>query len=375
MVILSRTLKLTDMKRCICACFILFLLWGIDVSAIGGVYTYIIITPEGENKTLYLEAYNEVVVNENKYISYSGFYEGGGSLDNEVLLRQDGDKYFCYDAEHETEHLMFDFGLQKGNTFTDGFNGIVYEVIDVRDTIANDVTQKLIELQSCDGNGKRDVWMEEVGSIYTGILPANEDRSGVYLLTNSRFVYTDPDFYRITYRFYPNNQFVKTGDMNAKRLVWEKEIRTEEDWEEYLNWCNAPSDLNAEFVGDTLYIRGRLHTSCELQDLAMCILNDKHVSFKYFSAADVDCITNYEIDARIPGFQRGKYQVKLLNKTVELENTEGIYSSINKVILSSVSNNNTIYDLQGRSLNSQFIIHNSQLKKGIYIQDGKKVAF
>ena len=35
---------------------------------------------------------------------------------------------------------------------------------------------------------------------------------------------------------------------------------------------------------------------------------------------------------------------------------------------------NLIYDLQGRRLNSQFIIHNSQLKHGIYIQDGKKVV-
>ena len=34
---------------------------------------------------------------------------------------------------------------------------------------------------------------------------------------------------------------------------------------------------------------------------------------------------------------------------------------------------NLIYDLQGRRLNSQFIIHNSQLKHGIYIQNGKKV--
>ena len=32
-----------------------------------------------------------------------------------------------------------------------------------------------------------------------------------------------------------------------------------------------------------------------------------------------------------------------------------------------------IYDLNGRQVNSQFIIHNSQLKKGIYIMNGKKI--
>ena len=34
-----------------------------------------------------------------------------------------------------------------------------------------------------------------------------------------------------------------------------------------------------------------------------------------------------------------------------------------------------VYDLAGRKLNSQFIIHNSQLKNGIYILNGKKVIF
>ena len=35
---------------------------------------------------------------------------------------------------------------------------------------------------------------------------------------------------------------------------------------------------------------------------------------------------------------------------------------------------NAVYDLQGRRFNSQFIIHNSQLKHGIYILNGKKVT-
>ena len=35
---------------------------------------------------------------------------------------------------------------------------------------------------------------------------------------------------------------------------------------------------------------------------------------------------------------------------------------------------NAVYDLSGRRFNSQFIIHNSQLKHGIYILDGKKVT-
>ena len=358
------------MKRCICVFFLLFLLWGIDVSAIGrSVYTYFIITPEGEYKTLFIQAYNEVVINEKKYMSYSGFYEGEAALDNEVLLRQDGEKYFCYDVAHEIEHLMFDFGLQKGNTFTDGFSGIKYDVIDVRDTIANDVTRKLIELQSCDGEDKHDIWMEEVGSIYTGILPASDNLNELYLLTSSCLVQKDIDAQRITYNFYPNNQLVKTSNMKADCITWGKKIETEEDWEEYLNWCNAPSDLNAEFVGDTLCIRGRLRASCGIQSYAGCELKGNNVTFKIYrnGSEETDCFSIYDIDARIPRFPKGRYQVKLLNKTVELENTDGGYTSVSSVIASPVLNNNIPYNLLGCQLPQA-------PRRCIIIQNGKKVA-
>jgi len=53
-----------------------------------------------------------------------------------------------------------------------------------------------------------------------------------------------------------------------------------------------------------------------------------------------------------------------LNKTVELENTEGGYTLINNV--APVWQENSLYDLQGRKL-----LRAPQ--KGIYIQDGKKV--
>ena len=37
-------------------------------------------------------------------------------------------------------------------------------------------------------------------------------------------------------------------------------------------------------------------------------------------------------------------------------------------------NENVIYDLSGRKISSQFKVHSSQLQKGIYIQDGKKMV-
>ncbi len=40
-----------------------------------------------------------------------------------------------------------------------------------------------------------------------------------------------------------------------------------------------------------------------------------------------------------------------------------------------IQNEGVVYDLAGRKVNSQFIIHNSQLGKGVFIVNGKKVLF
>ena len=239
-------------------------------------------------------------------------------------------------------------------------------VTDVRDTIVNTKTLKLIELQNIDGDARHDVWMEDVGSVYTGLLPVNDYCKDIYLLTNNHFVETEYESNMVSYPFYPCNQYIKTAYMDVTNLEWDKPVNTEEDYKEYLDWYNAPTKLNAEFVGDTLHVWGRLRTSCAIQSYAGCELKGNNVTFKTYryDDAEADCIGVYEIDARIPGFPKGKYQIKLLNKTVELENTEGGYTLINNV--APVWQENSLYDLQGRKVNSKS-------KKGIYIQDGKKV--
>ena len=322
---------------------------------VGNGSSYCVVTQDGQCHVLELWSQRSVSFNGKVYIPYTGVFDDGSHVDNIIFLRQDGMKFFLYETEEETEHLMFDFGLQKGDMFTDSFSGSTYEVEDIRDTIINEYSRQLIELHSLNNESLHDVWMIGIGSIYTGIIPCNNYFKHAYMLVCEGI------------SFSINNQFVKTGNMKAKSLSWERKIETDEDWEEYYNWCNAPSDLIAEFVGDTLCVRGRLHTSCELQTFVACVLNGSHVTFRFFSAADVDCITNYNIDARIPGFQRGIYQIKLLNKTVELENTGSIYTSVDRVNASPVLNINVIYDLQGRQLSQT-------PQKGMYIQNGKRVA-
>lgn len=332
-------------------------------------YTYCIISPDGQYKTLYLVPYNEVKFDEKKYISYAGIFDEGIRVNDMVLLRTEGTKYFCYDLKTQKEHLMFDFGLQKGNTYTNDFSNMTYEVTDVRDTVANSKIYKLIELQSNGNESKRDTWIEGIGSVNTGILPFYGNCKDIFLLTNTHSVETEYESEFFSFRFYPNNQYIKTADMDMTILRWEKMIETEEDYEEYMAWYNAPSDLNADFIGDTLHIWGRLRTSCNIQPYVACELKDNQVTLETYRYDDTetDCIGIYEVETYIPGFQRGKYSIRLLNKTVELENTESIYSAVNAVASSPILLVNTLYDLQGRRLTQA-------PPKGVYIQNGKKVV-
>ena len=355
------------MKRTIFFYVLLFFcsltVFAVDVS----IYTYFIITPEGEYQTLYFAPHKEVKINENDYVSYFGFFDQSNLVEDMFFIRKDGMKYFCFDKKSQAEHLLFDFNLQKGNTFTDDFSNITYEVTDVRDTIVNAKRLKLIELNGKDNDGKHDVWMEDVGSIYTGILPVNDYCKDIYLLTNNHFIETEYESDMFSYPFYPNNKYVKTADMDVTKLDWEKRIETEEDYKEYMDWYNAPSDLNAEFIGDTLRIWGRLRTSCGVQPYAACELKDNHVTFKTYryDDAEADCIGIYEIETCIPKFQKGNYSIKLLNKTIELENTESIYSSLSEVGNSTSFQNSQKYDLMGRKLQQV-------PQKGLYIQNGVK---
>ena len=280
------------------------------IKEMGRYFTYFIITPKGEYETmnLWYQRKKDILVGEKEYLQYGGFFEDGGIIDSMVMLRQQGMKCFCYDTKRNTEYVMFDFGLQKGDIYFDDLNDAVYEVTDVRDSIIDDDNLCLIELMSQDG--KHDIWLEGIGSIYTGIMRgANVFPGDVYLIRAGNN------------RFYPNNQYVKTADISATELIWEGKLETAEDWDAYDAWFEAPSNLNAEFADDTLHVWGRLHTSCDILPYAICGLMDNNVDFKLYSNGEVDCYKNYEIDAWIPSFERGTYKVSLYNKTLELECT------------------------------------------------------
>ena len=282
--------------------------------------TYFTITQEHQYVTLYVEPrWQSVIKNEKEYTMFSGNFEDINYVDTLMLLRQDETKCFSYDIKTGTEHLLFDFGLQKGDMYNDDFNNIEYEVTDVRDSIIGNEKLHLIELNSQEG--QRDIWLEGIGSIYTGILRACENHKDAYLLMCACPEWSTEWEEGCLHLFFPNNQFIRTADMTIKELYWDKPLETEEDWEAYQEWSNAPTNLNAEFLNDTLHVWGRVRTTCNLCPYMSCELKENNVSVTLYPCPgpEPDRIIAYDVDGRIPGFKRGTYLVKLWDKTLELK--------------------------------------------------------
>jgi len=367
------------MKRTIILCLLLSIFYSAGAYKIEtSSHVYFVITQEGQYATLGVVPSTLLSVDEKEYMNYMGVILGDEErllVDSLLMLRKDGTKYLCYDSKTHSEHLLFDFGLKKGDTFTNDFDGTTYKVTDVRDSLVNDEKLCLVELLSQEG--KQDVWLEGVGSLYTGILYANEFYRNARLLISRNYESEDWESVIEEQPIYcfPNNQNIKTGNMSVSFLQWDKPIETDADWEAYYEWSRAPTNLNAEFLGDTLHIWGRQNISCWLYSYAACEVKGSQISFKlypYDFIHEMDHICKYEIDVKISGFEKGKYTINLSwNKILELECLGNNPTSVN--ITTSPSSKVDIYDLQGRKIGSgKSFPLKGVMGSGIYIEGGKK---
>lgn len=333
--------------------------------------TYFTITQEHQYVTLYIEPWwRSVKKNEKEYTMFSGNFKGINYVDTLMLLRQDEAKCYFYDTKTGTEHLLFDFSLQKGDVYNDDFNNIEYEVTDVRDSIIGNESLRLIELISQEG--KHDIWLEGIGSIYTGLLRAYSNYKDAYLLMCACPEWSTEWEEGCLHLFFPNNQFIRTADMTIKEPHWDRPLETEEDWEAYQEWRNAPTGLNAEFSGDTLHVWGRVRTSCGLCPYISSELKDNNVSVTLYRypGPEPDCISAYDVDGRIPGFQRGIYEVRLYNKTIKLvcsATSKGIMPFVQDGKVWTYEASNYIYDWEERfSLEGDTIINSCKCLKLYY---------
>ena len=284
-----------------------------------------------------------------------------------LLYRQEGDKVICR-LPDETEAVILDYGLAKGDVFTDS-RGEQFQVVDTgyfADIDPNiwyyeDKTPRMLRLQSL-WDGSEDVWIEGIGSMTWGILPLSLAEQ-----------YVD----------FPSRP-IKVRTIQAPGFNIIARICLNED--EYKLTYFEPEDhtpqgadfINYSFSGDTLCMDGKVPYMQCFTGYASCFIKEDTISVRvsYFSlmtASVPTCRATRMVHVRIPGFKAGTYHIGRFDEsqeiyeyvTLECKGTDGIESIQNSKF--KIDNNAPVYDLSGRRVSS------SSSLKGVYIQGNKKI--
>jgi predicted heme/steroid binding protein len=276
-----------------------------------------------------------------------------------LLIRQKGDKVYCQSEDGTKEWLLLDFGLKAGDTYVDGAGKcyLVKEVTNYKDT-----KHKALHLQSEDGT-EEDTWVEGIGSLQWGFLPGYVAKSLKYFQNAD-----SPLCVSLWSGFSPDCFFDQSINDEYFKLQPFKEVKDEETENMGYEDLPEPPTLSCSFDGSDLLVRGYYYLNLYHSYVAVCVSGTR-IDVSVHQLTPLNIIKGMhvaKVDVRIPGFKAGTYQVGMPGREYVTLECKGITTQIENVRAEGMASN-TIYDLQGRR------IGNSQLKKGLYILNGKKV--
>lgn len=307
---------------------------------------------------------------------YLGHYHPGelldmlydGIYDSVLCYREDGKQIFRFDNALGKDVLLYDFGLKVGDetTILDGRRVKVTEELSADELenycysiyTKNNEPPKAWRVCSVDDDTYEDIWIDGAGSLYTGLLLRSDFPKDVSLTTV----------------FNPTSSWARYTPNDKIQPVLLQEYWRDPDYE---NW-DRQFRVNVEFVADTLKISG-ISRFFPYTHLFRCHLHDDEIIISAIpinpmcSLVDEYLTSKYEI--KFPGFEAGTYTVKKEDERLWMDNLkdttlvcQGPATGIQEINTSTNNrNDNAIYDLSGRRL---YTIP----ERGIYIQDGKKVA-
>ena len=246
----------------------------------------------------------------------SKFQEGIVSAPADTLLfREEGNRVFCLPKGLREEVLLLDFNLHDGDTFTNS-QGTSFVVESTGNTTAyeqhgrkywklcdgcqfyGDREPKILHLVSEDGNIE-DTWIEGIGSTEWGIVP-------LYLVASLSGIGEKPVKTHVVSAPSSNIDAAFPVDENICKLSYFEPSDCEKDPTGY-SWKYAFSD-------DTLCIEGLAELNCYTA-YAECNIDGNDVSVKigqFPPMGDISACKNWRlVNARIPGFKAGTYEVGL----------------------------------------------------------------
>ena len=310
---------------------------------------------------------NTITFGDYSYVLYN-VMNSHKNLKSNLYFREKDAKVYRYDEQSSTEHLAFDFTLSAGDSFekSDGTKWEVYEKGQAKDLPSYFdkfyPDRIMLKLREKGNESHEDIWIEGVGSIYTGILDAGDIDS------DSTFVESE---YRIF--SYDNNDcsFFNIDNCSYKSCIGETYRLEAEDIEdgEFVKWDTNGRKIETYFIDDTLCIRDYKFTYADVNTVA-ALINGNIINVYVNEAYSLSIAPAhlYRIDGKIPGFQQGEYTIHFpqSSKTDTTLTCSGPATGIHEITIPlSKPTDNVIYDLSGRQLNAI-------PERGIYIRNGKK---
>ena len=304
-----------------------------------------------------------------------------------LLYRQDGDKVFCIPKGEKEEVLIVDYGLNVGDEFADGSGEkfIVTETRFLKDGYDENWTTigccnvrclffywepKVLELVSMT-TGERDTWVEGIGSLNWGVVPMHIAKG----IRPFNQLNQHPKYARVCVAAPENMAVMPNINEEDYKAIYVTDCKYTQDGEDFF--------LEYSFEADTLCVIGIQNSISNVELLyAECLITGNHIDFRLKQR---EAFPNHNIyfNVRIPGFKPGTYQVGMPGREYVTLECKGGTTGINEVksedLLTPFRGNekyeDAVYDLSGRKVDFPFSTFNSQFrKKGIYIQNGKKVA-
>jgi hypothetical protein len=251
----------------------------------------------------------------------------------ELYYREEANKIIRYDPYAEADIIMFEFGHEVGDTLTDG-DGNLLEVTEVFP--ANMLTnysmfnngEKAYRLRGLDNVLLDDIWIDNVGSMKTGIFRQSdfEDIQFSHLSFFSGYEGNYSIAFPLNYNEYKSMPFFKIHEPdpdddenenddndNDQDLDWDSDYFMEE--EEY---------IHCEFLDDTLHIEGR---SWQLYkdnfDVMYCTIKDNRIELfyqpiQYLGYIQADCIGHCDFDLKLSGFRKNVYVISIPQNFFEM---------------------------------------------------------
>ena len=223
-----------------------------------------------------------------------------------MTLWEDADKVYCQSVDGKRTWLIFDFGLEVGDTFING-EGKRFTV--TQTTTTDKSKRRKLLLVSEDGTQK-DTWVEGIGSLQYGYIPA------FVVQTMKDFQDLEEPLSVFLWKAEEVAPELKEGLSISQSINDEylKLLPFQEFTDEDMTYDNLSNpNMTCSFIGDGLWIQGYYPLNL-YQSYVASVISGNQVDISFHQVVALDVVKGYrpaKIDVRIPGFKAGTYMVRL----------------------------------------------------------------